>query len=309
MKQTTIKAFIETSFLKLFIDQEDITDVSYNGHKIFYQSSRWGRQQSELSVDEKVVYDMMMQLANLSDQHFTYTQPILDLAIEGYRIHAVGPSVSRFGFQKVTTFSLRISRAMKRNHVYPKPLMDVMEKVLLRHQSVLIFGETGSGKTEFQKALIASLPDQVRVVIVDNVLELDGLIASQKLDLNVWQALPHVQVSTLIESALRSNPDWLILAEARGKEMMDVLNASLTGHPVITTIHARDVDSLIPRLTRMVMMNGSHIGYQETFEDIARVFPFSIHVVKGTDEQGAITRTIKGVYERMHDQWNVLYGT
>jgi pilus assembly protein CpaF len=307
MKQTTIKAFLEDSFLKSFIEQEDITDVSYNGHKIFYQSSRWGRQQSELSVDEKVVYDMMMQLANLSDQHFTYTHPILDLAIDGYRIHAVGPSVSRFGFQKVTTFSLRISRSKKLINVYPKSLMTIMEQVLLRHQSVLIFGETGSGKTEFQKALITSLSAHVRVVVVDNVLELDGLTSSHQFDMNVWQAQPHVQVSSLIESALRSNPDWLILAEARGKEMLDVLNASLTGHPVITTLHARDIHSLIPRITRMVMMNGSHIGYQETSDDIVRAFPFAVHVIKGLDDQGAITRAIKGVYEHIHGQWVAIY--
>lgn len=307
MKQTTIKAFIESSFLKPLIDQSDITDVSFNGHTLCYQSSRWGRKQSDIHVDEKEVYDMMVQLANLSDQHFTFTQPILDLAIEGYRIHALGPAVSRYGFHKVTTFSLRISRINHHPLNYPQPLMEMMKSLLHRHQSILIFGETGSGKTEFQKALIGSLPDHTRVVVVDNVLELDGLTTVHPLDMNVWQAQHHVHVSTLIESALRSNPDWLILAEARGKEMMDVLNASLTGHPVMTTLHARDIDALLPRLTRMVMMNGAHIGYQETFDDIARAFPLSVHVVKGIDAHGAMTRMIQAVYERKENQWIQIY--
>lgn len=308
MKTTTIKSYIESSFLQSLIIQEDITDVSYNGAEIFYQSSRWGRKRSELRVDPKMVFEMMLQLANLSDQHFTHTQPILDLAIEGYRIHAVGPTISRFGFQKVTTFSLRISRTKQIMKSYPPEFIETMRHLIHLRQSILIFGETGSGKTELQKALIQNLTSQARVVIVDNVLELDGITSSNSLDMNVWQAQPHVTVSTLIESALRSNPDWLILAEARGKEMMDVLQASLTGHPVMTTVHARDIETLLPRLTRMVMMHGPHIGYQETFEDLERAMPFSIHVVKGLNADGSIARTIQGVYERKNHQWLVRYG-
>lgn len=309
MKTTSIKHYLESSFLKPLLSQEDITDVSFNGTHIFYQSSRWGRKLSDLLIEEKLIYEMMMQLANLSDQHFTHTQPVLDLAVEGYRIHAVGPSISRYGFQKVTTFSLRISRTRQLKNHYPSSLLACVDELIKLRQSILIFGETGSGKTEFQKAILSSFPLHARVVVVDNVLELDGLISQKKLDMNVWQAQPHVSVSALIESALRSNPDWLILAEARGKEMMDVLNASLTGHPVITTLHARDIETLLPRITRMVMMNGNHIGYQETLEDIERAFPFSIHVVKGMNEDGSISRYIQGVYERKNKQWIQRYGT
>ena len=86
-----------------------------------------------------------------------------------------------------------------------------------------------------------------RVIVIDNVLELDQMNLQNQLDLNVWQVDENRQQSSiqqLVKTALRSNPDRLIVAES-WRRMLDVLNSALTGHPIITTIHAFDITSML----------------------------------------------------------------
>ena len=93
--------------------------------------------------------------------------------------------------------------------------------------SIVIGGVTGTGKTEFQKYLISSLDSKTRVIIIDNVLELDSIGAFSHLDLNIWQSDDKngsSNIQNLVKNALRNNPDWIIVAESRGSEMIEILN-------------------------------------------------------------------------------------
>ena len=78
-------------------------------------------------------------------------------------------------------------------------------------------------------------------------------------------------------NCLRSNPDWLIVAEARGEEMLEVLNSSLTGHPIITTIHALDIYNMPNRMARMIMMNPQKLRFDDVYRDISHNLRFYIY--------------------------------
>ncbi|MCX5775676.1 MAG: ATPase, T2SS/T4P/T4SS family [Firmicutes bacterium] len=108
--------------------------------------------------------------------------------------------------------------------------------------------------------------------------------------------------SELIRNALRSNPDWLIVAESRGKEMLDILNSAMTGHPVITTIHSQDVYSVPSRMTRMALMNDEHLRYDEVFHDIVIHFPFIVFLEKSKGKNHKIVRKIKAIAELSNEE-------
>ncbi len=170
-------------------------------------------------------------------------------------------------------------------------------------------GLTGSGKTEFQKFLLSRMEKNTRVIIIDNVCELDYVDINPNLDMNVWLANDEKKesnVQSLVRNALRSNPDWLIVAEARGEEMLDVLNSALTGHPILTTIHALDIESIPQRMTRLVMMGDKKSNHEDIYNDIVYHFRFFIYL-KRDYQNGRVVRFIDEISYLSKNIWYPIY--
>lgn len=292
MDSSKIVAFIENSFIKSLLVDSSITDISYNGDSIFYQHNLNGRLKSDINVGENEVRDFLRQIAFLCEKQFSFQNPILDVSAGKYRINAVHHSIARKQDEPVVNFAIRIASSEPRitdeNGFMPIELQELFKVLLHSHCSLIIGGITGSGKTEFQKYLLRKLEDNQRVIIIDNILELDQVRLSTNLDVNSWQVddrNPGSNINALVRNALRSNPDWLIVAEARGAEMLEVLNSALTGHPIITTIHALDVVSLPNRIGRMVMMNDKKMDLEGIQEDIRYHFHYYVYLKKENDDQ------------------------
>lgn len=293
--------YIENSFLASLFKDSEVTDISYNGESIFYVSNTLGRKKSNIVVEQQVVRDFLRQISNLSEQQFSYTTPNLDISIGKYRINATHQSVGKIDNEDVVTFSIRIAstkpRITKDSDFFTPLLVELIDVISKSEKSIIIGGVTSSGKTEFQKYIIRNFDENVRVIVIDNVLELDAVRNESNIDLTCWKVderNPYTSSSLLIKNALRNNPDWLILAEARDKEMVDVLNSAMTGMPIITTIHAFDVYSLPYRMGRMVLRGDQKLDYDETLKDIYYHFHFYFYLNKKSVE-GKIIRYISQV--------------
>lgn len=281
--------YIEHSFLSSLLKDEDVTDISYNGESIFYVSNSLGRRKSSIEVEQQIVRDFLRQISNVSEQQFSYTNPNLDASIDKYRINATHQSVGKLNNEDVVTFSIRIAsikpRITKDSDFFTPLLVELIKVITDSEKSIVIGGVTSSGKTEFQKYIIRNLSENTRVIVIDNVLELDAVRNEANIDLTCWKVdekNPNTSSGLLIKNALRNNPDWLILAEARDKEMVDVLNSAMTGMPIITTIHAYDVYSLPYRMGRLVLRGDQKLDYDETLKDIYYHFHFYFYLVKKT---------------------------
>ncbi|NMV81918.1 MAG: Flp pilus assembly complex ATPase component TadA [Erysipelotrichia bacterium] len=182
----------------------------------------------------------------------------------------------------------------------PQTISLLLEVLIANQLSIVIGGQTGVGKTELQKYLLSLIPPNSRVVVIDNVQELTYNSANAKIDLNCWQVNSHIYQASfqeLIRNALRSNPDWLVIAESRGKEMLDVLNAVMTGHPVITTIHAQSAETIPNRMVRMILMNGHETIYSEALNDINEHFRYFVFLEKNVSSSGKISRYLSIILE------------
>jgi len=309
-------AFLENSFLKPWLQQEGITDISYNGETLFFQHNLQGRQKADVVLAKEAVLDFIRQVANLTEQLFSYASPILDVSVGPYRINAVHPAIGRKKYDRAVTFSLRVghssSALLEQDTTFmPQDIKNLFVALLRLDLSLVIAGKTGTGKTELQKFLLLHLPENARIIVLDNVQELEEVANEETLDVTLWQTSGVVNEASfgdLIRNALRSNPDWLIVAEARGKEMIDVLNAAMTGHPVITTLHSQDLSSMISRMARMVLMGDEHLRYDEVLHDIQNHFPFLIFLERRVNPQGSVERFVQAVAEVQKDgQIRLLY--
>lgn len=295
---------LQNSFLSSLLEDPQITDISYNGETLYYLHNLSGREKSSISVSENEAKDFIRQIANLAEKQFSFQSPKLDVSFGKYRINAVHPSIGRKNNEKCLTFSIRISSEkpiIKNDQTFLNAELISLFNVLLRSKvSIVIGGITGSGKTEFQKYLISSLDKYTRIIIIDNVLELDNLSLDNELDINIWQSDENnkeTSIQELVKNALRSNPDWLIVAESRGKEMIEVLNSAMTGHPILTTIHSFDINSMPTRIARMVMMNEQSQNFDVLLTDIYYNFRFYIYLKREIDSDGHVRRYIDEVAE------------
>ena len=296
--------FLESSFLSTLLTNPNVTDISFNGQAIYYLDNLKGRMLSSIIVDPNDIKDFLRQIANLCEKQFSYQTPILDLSVGRYRINAVHQSIGRKNNDQCLTFSIRLASKKpiitNDSDMLTKELISLFNVLLESNLSIVIGGLTGSGKTEFQKYLISQIKTYSRLIIIDNVLELDNLVNQNKLDLNTWQVDEKNQSSSiqlLVKNALRSNPDWLIVAESRGKEMLEVLNSAMTGHPIITTIHALDIDSMPHRIARMVMMADEKMDFDSLMFDIHYHFRIYVYLKREIDNHGLVHRYIQEVSE------------
>ena len=295
-------SFIESSFLRELLLTGDITDISYNGKDIYYLHNEKGRCKSHISISGDEAKDFIRQIANLCEKQFSYQNPILDVSVEKYRINAVHQSISKRNNDDVITFSIRIAseqpRIYKGCSFFEKGIEELLSILIKSRVSIVVGGVTGSGKTEFQKYLISCMSEHTRVIVIDNILELDSLPNELPLDLNIWQSderSNNSSIQQLVKNALRSNPDWLIVAESRGEEMIDVLNSSLTGHPVITTIHSYDLSAMPIRMARMALMSNAKLDFEVTLSDLEYHMKFYVYLKKNVSKNGSINRYISDI--------------
>lgn len=297
-----LNSFLENSFLGELLKMPQITDISYNGEYIFYMDNEFGRQMSDIKISRDEVLNFIRQIANLSERQFSYSTPILDVSFDRYRLNAVHPSVGRKKSEKVVSFALRIASSeimiTDDGNFMPKSINEKLFEMINENKSVVIAGPTGSGKTELQKYLISRLPDFTRVVAIDTVLELNYVNYKDTLDITHWQVSPNnpnASLNELIRNALRSNPDWLIVAESRGEEMNEVLTSSMTGHPIITTLHAKSLEFIPERMASMIEISNKSEKHEEILKNIFEHIDVYILLDRKIDRSGRVLRYVKEI--------------
>ncbi|MDD5885479.1 MAG: ATPase, T2SS/T4P/T4SS family [Erysipelotrichaceae bacterium] len=297
-----VKTYVEQSFLSPLLALPDVTDISYNGKEIYYVTNRYGRAKSELKPSEEEVEQFLRQIANQTERQLSFLQPILDVSFGPYRLNAVNRSIARWSNEKTYTFSLRVERARcaieENPSFFAGNSKDILQELLWRQESLVIGGLTGSGKTELQKWCLLHLRAATKVIVVDNVEELD-LVSNPNIDLTMWianeQNAKCASFSSLIKNALRNNPDYIIVAEARGAEMLEALTCAMSGHPILTTIHAKDVAAMPGRIARLAMMGNPLLKRSELLEDVAHHFSYYAYVAKERGKDGSVLRYLKSI--------------
>ena len=300
--------YIESSFLEPLFKNDGITDVSFNGKSIFYLHNLEGRKKSEINVTVNDVLDFLRQIANLSEKQFSYTTPFLDVSVGKYRINAVHSSIVRVNNEKSCSFSIRIgsekSRVVDDYNFLTKECRKYLDDAIRCEKSIVIAGPTGSGKTELQKYLLLNLKDNTRVIVIDNIEELEFVRTNENVDLTSWQISQNntnASIQELVKNALRSNPDWLVIAESRGKEMNEILNSVMTGHPIITTLHSENLEDIPDRICRMVEMAEVTQKHDSILSDIYNHVKVCVFVNREISNKGVL-RYVESIGELQPDK-------
>lgn len=161
--------------------------------------------------------------------------------------------------------------------------------------SIVVSGGTSTGKTTFLNALLKEVPEEERIVTIEDTRELRpvtpntvALLASKG-----DQGRAKVTPQELLEASLRMRPDRLMLGELRGAEAFSFLQAINTGHPgSLTTVHANSARSAYDRLALMVMQSGVALEKQEIIDYLKEVIPVVVQLARMPDGRRVVSEIV-----------------
>ena len=159
--------------------------------------------------------------------------------------------------------------------------------------NVLISGGTGTGKTTLLNALSSYVPDDERIVTIEDAAELqlqqDHVITLESRPPNI-EGKGEIRIRELVRNALRMRPDRIIVGEVRGAETLDMLQAMNTGHEgSLTTIHANSPRDALNRLETLVLTAGVDLPLRAIREQIASAFDVLVQISRLVDGSRRVT--------------------
>lgn len=294
------------SFSEL-LNGENITDISYNGEEIFYMDTYKGRVKYQKNINYEEIKNLIRDIANTLDLSFSVSTPIMDVSFMNFRINAIHDSICKKNGNKRICFSIRkFSTALKisnNNEFYPEQLDEFLHFILDKKSSILITGLPNSGKTEFQKYLMSLFKNNERLIVIDSINELD-IKTSCDTTFLIPEKLKFSSIEDLIKVSLRLNPDYIVLAEARGREFKNVYQSMLTGLSTITTLHSKDCISALNRMVNL--LNDENSREEEILKNLKQHIDFIINLGKEDSDFG-IKRFIKEVYLLYKEELYLIY--
>ncbi|MCA9114675.1 MAG: CpaF family protein [Planctomycetaceae bacterium] len=251
--------------LEILLKEEGVADIMINGPKnIFIEQNGRIKKSNVVFRDNEHLMQILDRIVSKVGRRIDETSPMCDARLpDGSRVNAIipplaldGPSLTirRFGSNPLTLEDLL------RFGAFTPEMVMLLEGAMKARLNVLISGGTGSGKTTLLNTLSSFIPNDQRMITIEDAAELqlqqDHVLRLETRPANI-EGKGAVTATDLVKNALRMRPDRIIIGECRGPEALDMLQAMNTGHEgSLTTIHANTPRDAVSRLETMISMGG-----------------------------------------------------
>lgn len=264
--------------LQPLLDDPDISEVMVNGPKKIYIERKGKLTKTNVTFENdeqalRVIDRIILPLG----RHVDADSPTVDARLpDGSRVNAVihpcaidGPTITIRKFQKG---KLTIDQLIGFGSI-TQSMADFVRACVVSRFNIIISGGTGSGKTTLLNVLSSFIPEDERIITIEDAAELklqqDHVVRLETKPPNT-EGRNAVTIRELVRNSLRMRPDRIIVGECRGGEALDMLQAMNTGHDgSMTTLHANTPRDAISRLETMCLMSGMDLPLRVIREQIA----------------------------------------
>ena len=250
----------------------------------WYERDGMMHRDAAISFDAGRLRTGLEVIANQLGKHLDEDNPVLHAQLpDGSRLAAVIPPVVRPSpahvIRKFPSRHYTVDDLIARGTL-TRPLADVLAEQIRNGKTLLISGGTSTGKTTVLRVLANAIPDDQRIVVIEDTSELHikkpNMLAVE-CQTDTFKA--SVSFDDLLKSALRWRPDRIILGEVRGMEARTLLDSLNTGHAgSLATIHANSAEKALHRFANLVMRNHAQTTFTDTEAEIAEAVDFVVHV-------------------------------
>lgn len=264
--------------LDALMKDDTISEVMVNGPKMVFIETKGHPHLSGVTFENddhvmRVIDRIVAPLGRRVDE----SSPLVDARLkDGSRVHVVirpialcGPTIT---IRKFSKKPLQISDLIKFGSMSPE-VGEFLRACVIGALNMVVSGGTGSGKTTLLNVLSGFIPNDERIITVENAAELqlqqEHVVSLESRPANI-EGRGMVTIQDLVMACLRMRPDRIVVGECRGGEALDMLQAMNTGHDgSLTTLHANTPRDAIARLEVMCLMAGMDLPVRAIREQIA----------------------------------------
>jgi len=272
--------------LQPLLEDESITEIMVNGSKNIYIERGGKIYRVPLSFESddhvmRIIDRIVAPLGRRIDESSPYVDARL---VDGSRVNAIIPPISLVGpvitIRKFFKNPITLDQLIEYGTITPESLQFLKACVESR-LNIIISGGTGSGKTTLLNILSQFIPDDERIVTIENAAELqlrqEHVVTLESRPPNI-EGRGEVTIRQLVINALRMRPDRIIVGEIRDEAALDMLQAMNTGHDgSLTTAHSNSPRDTLARIETMALMAGMDLPSRAIREQIASAIDLIIH--------------------------------
>jgi len=281
-----------------FIRDPEITEIMVNGHRAVYieRAGKIHRTEVEFKSEEDL-RRAIDKIVGRVGRRIDDASPYVDARLaDGSRVNAIIPPVAIRG-------SALTVRKFSADPFTAKDLVDFgtmtpevvrfLDACVRGRLNILVSGGTGAGKTTLLNVLSAFLPEDERIITIEDSAELrlqqPHVVSLEYRPPNI-EGEGEITIRDLVRNALRMRPDRIVVGEVRGGETLDMLQAMNTGHDgSISTIHANSPRDVLSRLETLALMAGMDLTVRALREQVAAALDLIVHVSRLQDGVRRVT--------------------
>lgn len=281
-----------------FLHDPGITEVMVNGPKMVYIERRGKLERTDVEfVDEDHLRRTIDKIVSQVGRRIDEASPMVDARLpDGSRVNAVIHPVAIGGpFLTIRRFSkdpYTVDDLINFGTLTPQ-VAHFLDACVRGQLNVVISGGTGTGKTTLLNVVSSFIPDNDRIVTIEDAKEL----RLSQMHVCSLEARPpnvegqgEVKIRELVRNSLRMRPDRVIVGEARGAEALDMLQAMNTGHDgSLTTVHSNSPRDTLSRIETMTLMGGIELPVRAIREQMASALDLIVHLSRLRDGSRRIT--------------------
>jgi pilus assembly protein CpaF len=278
--------------LESLMKDPDISDILVNNHNQVYVE-RYGKlEKANVSFrDDAHLMQIIDRIVSRVGRRVDEASPMVDARLpDGSRVNAIIPplsldgpilSIRRFGAKPLTMKNLVDLGSV------PETVAEVLAACVKSRLNILVSGGTGAGKTTLLNCLSNFIPDDERIITIEDSAELK---LQQQHVVRLETRPPNIEDKgtvtqrDLVRNALRMRPDRIVLGEVRGGEALDMMQAMNTGHDgSLSTVHANSARDALSRVETMMLMSGVNLPERAMREQISSALDIVVHLSRLSD--------------------------
>ena len=275
-----------------------VSEVMVNGPKSVYVEQKGKLRKTEVTFDDDDhVMRIIDRIVAPLGRHIDESSPMVDARLpDGSRVNAIIPPLSLVGpsitVRKFAKTPFTVDDLIRFGSMTPE-IAEFLKACVRARMNIIVSGGTGSGKTTLLNVLSSFIPNDERIVTIEDAAELqlrqEHIVRLESRPANI-EGKGAVKIRDLVINALRMRPDRIVVGECRGAEALDMLQAMNTGHDgSLTTGHANSPRDILSRLETMVLMAGMDLPLRAIREQIAAAMDVIVQQARLRDGSRRVT--------------------